>query len=86
MTLEQPQPVAMELKMQSGPVVSMVLAEPDLPTMLIDFSNHGPQGLSAYQIAVQNGFSGTETAWLVSLQGNDGPQGPQGLTDRKSVV
>lgn len=80
MTLEQPQPVAMELKMQSGPVVSMVLAEPDLPTMLIDFSNHGPQGLSAYQIAVQNGFSGTEAEWLTSITGPVGPTGPQGNT------
>lgn len=35
----------------------------------------GPDGLSAYQVAVDNGFSGDETAWLSSLVG---PQGPQG--------
>lgn len=41
----------------------------------------GADGLSAYQIAVNNGFSGTETEWLNSLKGEKGevgPQGPQG--------
>lgn len=27
----------------------------------------GPHGLSAYEVAVLNGFSGTEAEWLVSL-------------------
>lgn len=35
----------------------------------------GPAGLSAYEIAVLNGFVGTETDWLASLQGEAGPQG-----------
>ena len=30
----------------------------------------GPQGLSAYQVAVQNGFVGTEQDWLDSVQGS----------------
>lgn len=34
------------------------------------------QGASAYQIAVDNGFVGSEKEWLASLVG---PQGPQGL-------
>lgn len=29
----------------------------------------GPQGLSAYEVAVQDGFEGTEEEWLLSLQG-----------------
>lgn len=29
-------------------------------------------GLSAYQIAVDNGFTGTEAEWLASLKGADG--------------
>ena len=46
-----------------------------------------PSGKSAYQIAVEHGFSGTETEWLASLkgpvgetglQGAQGIQGPQG--------
>ena len=32
----------------------------------------GPQGLSAYQVAVNNGFSGSESEWIKSLKGADG--------------
>lgn len=32
----------------------------------------GDNGDSAYQIAVNNGFEGTESEWLTSLEGNDG--------------
>jgi len=35
-------------------------------------SRYGINGLSAYQIAVQNGFEGTEQEWLTSLSGNSG--------------
>lgn len=38
----------------------------------------GIQGLSAYQVAVQEGFVGTEEEWLASLKGEPGEQGPQG--------
>ena len=30
----------------------------------------GDRGYSAYEIAVQNGFEGTETEWLESLKGD----------------
>lgn len=40
----------------------------------------GPQGLSAYQIAVNNGFSGTEQEWLDSLNNN------QLLTQLQSLI
>lgn len=43
----------------------------------------GMDGISAYQIAVNNGFKGTEQEWLESLQGpagTQGAQGPQGET------
>ena len=39
------------------------------------------QGLSAYQIAILQGFVGTQQDWINSLKGpagDDGPQGPQG--------
>lgn len=36
----------------------------------------GPPGISAYEVAVNEGFIGTETDWLNSLVG---PQGPQGI-------
>ena len=40
----------------------------------------GQNGLSAYEVAVANGFEGTELDWLASLEGPEGPQGPQGAT------
>lgn len=42
----------------------------------------GPQGESAYEVAVDNGFVGTEAEWLASLegpQGDPGPTGPSGM-------
>ncbi len=48
----------------------------------------GPQGIqgiqgelgdSAYEVAVANGFVGTESEWLASLIGPQGPQGEQGI-------
>lgn len=45
----------------------------------------GPQGdpgKTAYQLALDNGFVGTEEEWLASLKGqkgDKGEQGPQGL-------
>lgn len=39
----------------------------------------GEPGLSAYTIAVENGFTGTESQWLASLVGPQGPQGLQGI-------
>lgn len=38
----------------------------------------GIQGLSAYQVAVQHGFEGTEAEWLISLKGERGETGPKG--------
>lgn len=39
----------------------------------------GTAGASAYQVAVNNGFSGTEQQWLTSLVGPPGPQGIPGV-------
>ena len=38
----------------------------------------GANGLSAYQVAVANGYTGTEAQWLASLVGATGPQGATG--------
>ena len=38
----------------------------------------GADGKSAYQIAVDGGFSGDEEEWLASLKGEDGAQGADG--------
>ena len=37
-------------------------------------------GQSAYALAVQLGFTGSEADWIASLKGATGPQGPQGPT------
>ncbi|WP_334185077.1 hypothetical protein [Novosphingobium sp.] len=43
--------------------------------------NGGAQvGKSAYDLAVENGFTGTEDDWLDSLKGNDGRDGVDGMT------
>lgn len=41
-------------------------------------SLQGKDGKSAYQIALDNGFIGTEADWLESLKGEDGEQGQKG--------
>ena len=40
----------------------------------------GNDGDSAYEVAVANGFVGTEVQWLASLVGEQGLAGPQGAT------
>ncbi len=40
---------------------------------------NGNDGKSAYDIAVKNGFHGTEEEWLSSLKGDRGLQGEQGI-------
>ncbi len=48
---------------------------PDLYTQLlkrIEDAEHGLDGKSAYEIAVERGFVGTEEEWLASLHGKDG--------------
>ena len=44
---------------------------------------NGKDGASAYELAVQHGFSGTEEQWLASLQGAKGDTGAQGLQGDK---
>lgn len=43
----------------------------------------GAAGKSAYQIAVANGFDGTEQAWLASLKGEKGDKGDTGAAGAK---
>lgn len=39
----------------------------------------GPQGASAYEVAVENGFEGTEEEWLESLEGIPGVTPVKGI-------
>lgn len=43
----------------------------------------GEQGYSAYEIAVQNGYQGTEEEWLESLHGQDGDVAFSDLTEEQ---
>ena len=43
----------------------------------------GEDGKSAYEIAVENGFEGTEEEWLASLKGQDGEDGKDGAAGDK---
>ena len=45
---------------------------------LFSACQNGADGLSAYEIAVKNGFQGTEIEWLASLHGKDGEDGKNG--------
>jgi len=44
----------------------------------------GAAGLSAYQVAVADGFSGTVTQWLASLDGDKGDEGEQGVEGKSA--
>ena len=56
----------------------------DATSVVLPYYAKGDPGESAYQIAVDRGFVGTEEEWLQSLKGQTGatgatgPQGPQG--------
>ena len=46
----------------------------------------GNNGLTAYQIAVRDGYQGNETQWLTSLHGTQGATGSTGPTGRQGVT
>ena len=54
--------------------------------LVVGLTKNGEPGKSAYEIAVENGFTGTEAEWIASLKGatgNQGPQGAQGVQGEK---
>ena len=50
----------------------------DASSTVLPYYAKGDPGESAYQIAVDHGYVGTEEEWLESLKGAPGAQGPQG--------
>ena len=48
-----------------------------------DTGSRGADGKSAYEIALQNGFTGTEADWLTSLKGQKGDTGAKGERGEK---
>jgi hypothetical protein len=65
--------------------VTVIFVKPvkaETPTEVINGID-GQNGLSAYEIAVANGFVGTEAEWLASLHGADGQDGTDGVNGQK---
>lgn len=59
---------------------------PDLYQQLLQkISEKGKDGKSAYEIAVEHGFVGTEVEWLESLRGADGKDGLPGKDGKNGV-
>ena len=50
----------------------------DATSVVLPYYAKGDPGESAYQIAVDHGYQGTEEEWLASLHGATGATGPQG--------
>ena len=65
---------------------SNVPPTPDLYQQLLQkISEKGADGKSAFQIAVENGFIGTEAEWLESLKGSDGKDGSDGQPGKDGI-
>ena len=67
-------------QMESGVVITIVDAEGETSATLHNGANgeKGTDGKSAYQIAVEQGYQGSESDWLSSLKGDKGNTGAKG--------
>ena len=54
------------------------LIKPKMGTIKGEKGDAGADGKSAYEVAVANGYSGTQAQWLASLKGADGVPGKDG--------
>ena len=80
-----PKPVVIEEEDDQGQVVKFNLqlslqgdASINAVSTIEPYWAKGDPGKSAYEIAVEHGYEGTEEEWLQSLHGATGAQGPQG--------
>lgn len=69
--------------------ISSEISDEQIATAIEEYiaqnSIEGADGKSAYEIAVDNDFEGTEEEWLESLKGADGKDGADGYTPVKGV-
>ena len=67
-------------QMKSGVVITIVDADGETSATLHHGANgeKGTDGKSAYQIAVEQGYQGSESDWLSSLKGDKGDTGERG--------
>ena len=68
-------------QMETGVVITIVDADGETSATLHNGANgeKGTDGKSAYQIAVEQGYQGSESDWLSSLKGDKGDPGDRGL-------
>lgn len=65
--------------MQNSKLLKILAAIAAVAALSVSFAGCSAQnGLSAYEIAVEHGFQGTEEEWLESLRGEDGQDGANG--------
>ena len=64
------------LTMTLTPCADIVLGVPTTGEGVL--GPRGPEGKSAFDVAVKNGFEGTEEEWIQSLKGDKGERGEQG--------
>ena len=69
-------------QMESGVVITVVDADGETSATLHNGTN-GEKGSSAYQIAVEQGYQGSESDWLSSLKGEKGDTGERGEKGEK---
>ena len=69
-------------QMESGVVITVVDADGETSATLHNGAN-GEKGSSAYQIAVEQGYQGSESDWLSSLKGEKGDTGERGEKGEK---
>lgn len=70
---EQP-PIQVEITEPTGAPTIIEVPVPEV----VEVEVSGPAGLTAYELAVEQGFSGTLAEWLETLVGPEGPEGPMG--------
>ncbi len=71
-----------ELKIQE---LQTTLDNIDVTTVKGDAGTNGADGLSAYQVAVNNGFAGSQSQWLESLKGSNGLNGTNGADGQNGI-
>lgn len=62
------------------------MSEPTMSLQSISMQMHTWRGYSAYEIAVQHGFEGTEAEWLASLKGEPGDDAATITVNKKDAI
>ena len=66
-------------------IIALIIALAMCASCVFILASCGDPGESAYEIAVRNGFPGTEQEWLDSLKGEKGDKGADGKNGEDGV-